>query len=247
VSRAGSDGSERVLVTGASRGIGRAVVSAFVARGALVAAAARDRDALREVVSGAPDQVRPLVADLAVAAERDALVHRAVEAVGAVDVLVQCAGVARHAPIEELSEGDLRAQVEVNMIAPLLVARRAAAHMRSRRHAGSIVHLGSTLGIRPAPGAGAYAATKAGLASVTRTLAAELGPDGIRVNAIAPGLVDTDMVRTRRDAGPEELARLHPLGRLGTPEEIAAAVLHLVDEHWTTGTVRVVDGGLLAT
>ncbi len=133
----------------------------------------------------------------------------------------------------------------------------AAPHLRTAG-GGAIVHVASTLGVRSAPGTTAYAATKAALLSVTRTLALELAADKVRVNAVLPGVVDTDMVRVPRvEVAPEEapaliekqlaeLRELHPIGRLGEPEDVAAAVCYLLDASWVTGAALEVDGGLLA-
>ncbi|MFW5925167.1 MAG: SDR family NAD(P)-dependent oxidoreductase [Myxococcota bacterium] len=254
--------SGRVIVTGASRGIGRAVVAALAARRARVVAVARDEKALASVAAIDPSRVRPVAIDLTDAEARGTVVERAVELMGGVDGLVNCAGIARHAPVGSVAEEDVRAQVDTNLIAPMLLSQSAALRMRRQRTGGAIVNVASTLGLRPAPGAMAYAATKAGLIAVTKGLACELAGDGIRVNAVAPGVVDTEMARAPRVLPGEhpragaarkaqvarqlaELTRLHPLGRLGRPEDVAQAVLFLLDSTWTTGTVLTTDGGLL--
>lgn len=234
----------RVVVTGASRGIGRAVVEALLARGATVAVVARTREALADIAAQAGEgRVVVCAADVADAEHRQRLVARLASELGRVDALVQCAGIAPRAPVGEIRESDVASTLAVNFTAPLLLAQSIAGLMRAQGGGGSIVNVASTLGLVPAAGAAVYAASKAALISATRTLALELAADGIRVNAIAPGLVDTEMLRGRdRDA----LGRLHPLGRVGRPSEIAEAVVHLLDAQWTTGTVHVVDGGLLA-
>jgi NAD(P)-dependent dehydrogenase (short-subunit alcohol dehydrogenase family) len=243
--------AETVLVTGATRGIGRAVLDALVARGAIVVAAGRDEAALDAARGAAPAQVHPLRVDLGIASERAACVASAGELAGELTGLVQCAGVVRYADLDALTEEDLRLQLEVDLIAPLLLARDFAAHLTPASRGGAIVNVASTLALRPARGLAAYSAAKAGLVAATRAIAAELAP-AIRVNAVAPGVVDTDMVRVPRTEGGsveaqlEELRTLHPLGRLGRPSDVAAAVVHLLDAEWTTGSVFVVDGGLLA-
>ena len=234
----------RVVVTGASRGIGRAVVDALLARGATVAVVARTREGLAEIATQ-NDEGRVLVcaADVADAEQRQRLVTRLASEVGRVDGLVQCAGIAPRAKVGEIREADVAATLAVNFTAPLLLAQSIAGLMRAQGGGGSIVNVASTLGLVPTAGATVYSASKAALISATRTLALELAADGIRVNAVAPGLVDTDMLRGRdRDA----LARLAPLGRLGRPAEVAEAIVSLLDAAWTTGTVHVIDGGLLA-
>lgn len=254
--------SGRVLVTGASRGIGRSVVAALAARRARVVAVGRDRNALQSVAAINPSRVLPLVADLDDLETRESLVRRVTDVLGGLDGVVHSVGIARHAKVGAITDADLRAQLETNFVAPLMISQAAALKMREQRQGGAIVHIASTLGMHPAPGTTAYAASKAALLACTKALAAELAPDGIRVNAVAPGVVDTDMVRAlrldpgeRAPVGVEREARvhrqlatlekLHPLGRLGRPEDVAQAVLYLLDATWATGTTLVVDGGLL--
>ncbi len=249
----------RIAVTGASRGIGRAVATALLARGDAVALIARDEQALAAVAAGASQRAHCLPADLAAPGQAEAAVERAAQALGGLDALVCCAGIVHYQFVGALSHAALAAQLAVNYLAPVLASQRAAALMGPG--GGSIVHLASTLGLHPAPGTLGYAAAKAALLSAVKTLAAELAPR-VRVNAIAPGGVDTDMIRVPRLAPGEPapvgaaltarvaaevaaLQALHPLGRLGTPEEVSAAVLFLLDAPWITGTVLVVDGGLL--
>ncbi len=251
----------RVVVTGASRGIGRAVVAALAARGARVVAVARDRKALDSVAAADPSRIVPLGADLAVASERDAVVQRAIESIGGVDALVCAAGLARYARTGRMDEAHLLEQWRVNLVAPVLMAQDAAAWMKEHG-GGAILFVSSTLAFRPAPTTTGYAASKAGLVAAARTMALEMAPHGVRVNVIAPGVVDTDMVRQVRlepgepePVGPArqarvdrqlaELRRLHPLGRLGRPEDVVQAVLYGLDATWVTGSVLTVDGGLL--
>jgi 3-oxoacyl-[acyl-carrier protein] reductase len=153
--------------------------------------------------------------------------------------LVNCAGVVRYGSIGTVGRGELVEQLAVNVVAPFLIAQSAARYMT---HGGAIVQVASTLGVRPAPGTAAYAASKAALLSLTRSFAQELAPRGVRVNAVVPGVVDTDMVRGR---DLEALRALHPLGRLGTPGDVAEAVVWLLGAEWVTGAEVVVDGGLL--
>jgi NAD(P)-dependent dehydrogenase (short-subunit alcohol dehydrogenase family) len=181
----------------------------------------------------------PLVAELTRAAERERLVAEAGAALGGLDALVLAAGIARHAPVGGLSESDFDATLAVNLVAPVLLAQAALARLSE---GGGIVFVGSNLATRPVTGTLAYAAAKAGLDAASRALALELAPRGVRVNLVAPGAVDTEMLRGR---DLDALAAVHPLGRIGRAEEIAAAVLALLDASWTTGTTLVVDGGAL--
>ncbi|MDD9934439.1 MAG: SDR family NAD(P)-dependent oxidoreductase [Myxococcales bacterium] len=246
-----------VLVTGASRGIGRAVAEALLERGDRLAVVARDRAALEGLVAGGQHVVLP--ADLAKDEPR-ALVDRAADALGGLDALVSCAGIVEYAEVGAITRDALERQLAVNLVAPVLLAQRAARHMQ-RAGGGSIVLVSSTLATRPVPMTTAYAASKGGLEAATRTLALELGPANVRVNAVAPGVIDTDMVRvvrtrageatptpkdarSRIDAQLAALRALHPRGRLGTPADVAESVLHLLDADYMTGTVVAVDGGL---
>ncbi len=250
-------GTRRVLVTGASRGIGRAIVKRLAMRHMQVVANARDAAALKDVARLAPDRITVMVGDLTDTEQRDALVPRAAEEIGGLDVLVNCAGVLRYGEVGDIEEQDLIVTLKVNLLAPLLLAQAAAPYLAER--GGCVVNVASTLGIRPAPGLTAYAASKAALISVTRTLAAELAPR-VRVNAVVPGVVDTDMPRQLRatsqvpsdnprfavDRQLADLQALHPLGRLGRPEEVADAVLFCMESEWMTGSLLTLDGGLLA-
>ncbi|MCB9597726.1 MAG: SDR family oxidoreductase [Sandaracinaceae bacterium] len=223
-----------VLVTGASRGIGRAVAERLLDEGRPVVLVARDVARLEAVAAGRP-HAHVLPRDLLVDAD---VVEPAAVLAGSLSGVVHAAGIARHAPLEAITRDELDAMLELHVAAPLVMAQDLA----RRGGPGSIVHVASTLGLRPAPGRLAYAASKAALISMTRTLALELAERGIRVNAVAPGVVDTDMVR---DLDLPALASLHPLG-LGTPEDVAAAIVFLLDARWVTGTIFTIDGGLTA-
>jgi NAD(P)-dependent dehydrogenase (short-subunit alcohol dehydrogenase family) len=242
-----------VLVTGASRGIGRAVARRLLDEGREVVLV------LRHGV--ASDLDAPVVrADLTV--DRD-VVARACEPFGGLDAIVHAAGVAPHAPLEAITEAQLERVWSLHVVASLRLTQDLAAHLRAEKRPGSIVHVASTLAFRPAPTTIAYAASKAALIAMAKGAALELAPDRIRVNVVAPGIVDTDMVRALRlapgepvpqgdeharrvEAQLEAMRRMHPLGRLGEPREIADAVVYLLDAEWVTGTVLTIDGGLTA-
>ncbi|MBX3272125.1 MAG: SDR family oxidoreductase [Sandaracinaceae bacterium] len=225
-----------ILVTGASRGIGRATAERLLARGRSVVLCARDGAAL-DAIARAHDGAYALARDLGAAPDR--VVEDAADLAGGLAGIVHAAGVARHAPLEEITRDALDEMHRLHVVAPLVMAQAFARLGRP----GTIVHVASTLGLRPAAGRLAYAATKAALVSMTRTLALELASRGVRVNAVAPGVVATDMARGLGDL--DALAALHPLG-LGTPGDVAEAIELLLDARWITGTVLVVDGGLTA-
>lgn len=246
--------SRRVLVTGASRGIGRAIAERLLAQGCSVTAVARDEARLSTLV-GADALPWDLRAPASMIAE-------AWDAFGPVDGLVHAAGVADHQALAEVTDAQMTAAFDLHVRAPLRLMQDWVARLRTTGAAGSAVFLTSTLASRPAPTTSVYAASKAALEAFVRTWAQELATHGIRVNAVAPGVVDTDMVRALRvapgDAPPAEevparvdaqlraLAALHPLGRLGTPEEVAETVLHVLQARWMTGSVITLDGGLTA-
>ena len=248
----------RVIVTGATRGIGRAVVDAILRSGGRVVAVARDREALRALREGHPERVRDVAADLSEVDRLGPVAERAIDAYGGVDGLVNCAGVARYEPVGAIANDSIDVQVKVNLIAPLVLSQAVAADMRGR--GGSIVNVSSTLSVRAAEFTSVYAATKAGLDALTRGLALELAADRIRVNSVLPGGVDTDMLRAPRlrpgevlddralaervESQLAALAALHPLGRLGTPDEIAEVVTFVLDCEWQTGSLVTIDGGL---
>lgn len=248
----------RVLVTGASRGIGRALAERLLDEGRRVALVARDATGLARVAARAPDRAAVVPADLAVDPD---VVARAVAALGGLDGLVHAAGVAAHAPLEAITGAQLEEAYALHVRAALRLVQGLAAHLASEERPGSIVIVSSTLGLRPAAGTLAYSASKAASIALAKAAALELAPRGVRVNVVAPGVVETEMTRALRlapgeplptgaeharrvEAQLEGLRALHPLGRLGTPEEVAEGVAYLLDAAWATGTVLTLDGGL---
>jgi len=247
-----------VIVTGATRGIGRATVEAILARGGKVVAVARDGEALRALEESATDRIRAVAVDLDDVARVPDAAKRAIAAFGSVDGLVNCAGIARYEPVVAAGLESVEAQFRVNLVAPLLLSQAVAEHLRGR--GGAIVNVSSTLSEHVAPTTVVYAATKAALNTLTKGLALELASAGVRVNAVLPGGVDTDMLRTPRlrpdeslsaaeieervEAQLAALAALHPLGRLGKPEEVAAVIVQVLDQTWQTGSLVAIDGGL---
>ncbi len=240
------------LVTGATRGIGRAVCDALLAAGRRVVATGRDRARLDELTRVHGERVLTIACDLSMRGAWVELLDQVDARAGALDELVSNAGVVRYGPVGSVSEQELRAQLELDFVVPYLIAQRVGCAMKQRGR-GAIVNVASTLGERSAPDTSAYAASKAALISATRSFALELAPS-VRVNAVSPGIVDTEMVQVLRAPAADvqaalaaqraEFAALHPLGRLGTPVEVAQAVLFLLDAPWVTGTVLTVDGGV---
>lgn len=231
-------GTRRVLVTGGGTGIGAAIAEAVARAGGRVAVAGRREEPLVRLAQRDEGAVA-LPCDVADVHARGNLLARAKDALGGLDGFVHCAGLVVHQPFGQIDEQALRDQLEVNLVAPLRLAEQA---LTTLEDGGAMLFITSTLAQRPVPTSAVYSAAKAGLSSLVRTLAPVAATRGIRVNAISPGIVETDMV-AQRDL--ESLRLLHPLGRLGQPADVAAAALHLLEASWITGSELVVDGGLL--
>lgn len=243
------------IVTGASRGIGEAIATAFAAAGARVAIAARKIEPLRAVadrIAGAGGQALAVAAHTGKAADVAALVRAAVERFGRVDVLVNNAATNPYfGPLLDVEDAAFDKTLEVNLKGYFCATREVARHLVERRASGSIINVASVAGLRAAPMQGVYGMTKAAVISMTRTLAMELGAAGIRVNAIAPGLVET---RFSAAIVQNEELRNHavgrtPLGRHAQPNEIVGAALFLASDaaSYVSGHTLVVDGGMTIT
>lgn len=248
---------ERVIITGASRGIGLATAKLLSGQGAKVAGIARTADLGVIGPMGAA-----LALDLSVAADAERAIGAAEEAIGPCDALVLAAGVAEHAPITDVDAARIEKHFALNVRAPLLLCRDFARRLEARDAKGTIVLVASTLGIAPARHTSVYAATKGAVIAMTKALAVELAPR-VRVNAVAPGVIDTEMTRAprlrrgesmptgealkkRQQEQMDALALLHPLGRVGHAEEVAESIAYLLTAEFATGTVLVLDGGLTA-
>ena len=240
----------RALVTGASRGIGAAIARALDAAGARVAIAGRDRDALESVAASLAHDPVVLLADLFEADSPPRLAAAALAQLGGVDVLVNNAAAAARVPTTELTAERIDTLHAVNVRAPLLLIAALIPAMRGAG-GGSIINLSSVSGVVGTPRRSAYGATKGAIDALTRSLAAELGPDQIRVNAVAPGVVDTALwARNRAIPGViEEVEGQTPLGRWAEPEDIADVVAFLAcpAARFITGETICVDGGMART
>ena len=234
------------LVTGSTKGIGLAIARAFAREGARVAINARraeDCDAVAKAVGGVA-----VPADLSSPDEVRRLAREATAALGGVvDILVNNAGQPRVAPAAELAEADYRTTLELNLNAAFLLSQAIGRGMLGRRR-GVIINISSINGTVPFPQRLAYCVSKAGLNMLTRVMAIEWAASGVRVNAIAPGYVETEIVKGLSARGILDraaLARRTPLGRLGDPDEIAAVAVFLASDEasYITGEVVTADGG----
>ena len=238
---------ERVaLVTGANKGIGRAIAERLQADGYRLAFNSRsDRDESRKAFErlAARGEAEWLVGDLTEEGIGERLVSETVERLGRIDVLVNNAGVTSAKPALELDAEDFDHIFSVDVKGSFLLAQAAARAMKERGEGGSIVNVTSVHEHIPRPGFTLYAGAKAALGMISRSLALELAEHGVRVNAVAPGVIATE--RNTEDA--EELASEVPLGRPGTPEEVAALVSWLAgdESRYVTGVSYILDGGMV--
>lgn len=237
------------LVTGASRGLGRAIAVALAGEGAFVwagyRAAADEAAKTVELLRAAGGDGAPLAFDVREPTQVDRAVASALEARGRLEVVVNCAGVARDELFAVMSQQSWREVLAANLDGTFNVCRAVARPMLAKRR-GAIVNVASVAGLRASPGQVNYAASKGGVLALTASLAAELAPRGVRVNAVVPGLFAAGLVERLDRRLVEQRRAQVPLGRLGAAEELAAAVLFLAsdDASFVVGQALVVDGGL---
>lgn len=235
------------LVTGGSRGIGLAIAAELAAAGARVALVARDRERAQQAADGlAGEGHRGYAADVADAGSVTELVKQVEADFGGLDVLVNNAGVTRDNVLMRIRDEDWDQVLDTNLRGAFHTMRAASRGMMKRR-AGRIINISSVVGITGNKGQANYAASKAGLIGLTKSVAKELASRGILVNAVAPGYIQTDMTADLPAAAREALAEQIALGRLGTPEDIAPVVRFLAGPgaRYMTGQVLVVDGGMV--
>ncbi|MDA8411629.1 MAG: 3-oxoacyl-[acyl-carrier-protein] reductase [Treponema sp.] len=237
------------VVTGGSKGIGRAIVARFAAQGAKVFYLSRseadDAAGLAAGAAAAGGSVAWIACDVAKEAEVEAAIARVVAEGGVPAVVVNNAGVTRDGLVFRMKLEDWETVLATNLTSAFLVCRVAARHMIKAR-AGSIINLSSVVGITGNGGQTNYSASKAGIIGFTKSLAKEVASRGVRVNAIAPGLIDTSMTDQIGAEGRAKLMESIPLGRSGSPDEIAKAALFLASDlaSYVTGEVLKVDGGM---
>jgi 3-oxoacyl-[acyl-carrier protein] reductase len=236
------------LITGASRGIGEAIARRLAAEGAEVIGAARSAEALERVVAeirSAGGKASALTLDLAAPESIEAAVKSVLAGHGRIDVLVNNAGVAEDNLVMRMSKDAWDRVIATNLTGVFLLTQAVIKAMLRKRY-GRIVNITSIVGLMGNAGQVNYAASKAGLVGLTKSVARELGSRNITCNAVAPGFIATAMTDKMTDAARESLTGQIPLGRLGTPEDIAAAVAWLASDEssYVTGTVVNVSGGL---
>lgn len=237
-----------VLVTGGAGGIGEAVCRFFAQNGYAVAIHYHKGEekalALQKQLAEEGCAAGAFKADLSVPGAAAELAFRVQEALGRIEVLVNNAGVSKTGLLQELSQEEWQVLLNVNLSAPLLLCKAVLPGMIQRQR-GCILNISSVWGVRGASCEVAYSATKAGLIGLTKALAKEVGPSGVRVNCIAPGVIDTPMNAPLGAQALEALAEETPLGRLGSPADVAALALFLASEEasFVTGQVICADGG----
>ncbi|HSO38679.1 MAG TPA: glucose 1-dehydrogenase [Labilithrix sp.] len=237
------------IVTGASRGIGEAIARCFAANGAKVVLASRKIEGLQAVADSIGDSAFAVAAHTGKEEDCAALVDAAVKKFGKVDIVVNNAATNPHfGPLVDVDEGAWDKTFQVNLKGYFWMSRELVKHLRGREAPGSIVNVASVAGLVASPLQGVYAMTKAAVISMTKTLAYELAANKIRVNAIAPGFVDTKFAAAvlKNDTLLEEVMRITPMKRYGQPDEIAGGALYLASDSasYLTGHALVIDGGM---
>lgn len=233
------------LVTGASGGIGKDIARALHASGAVVALSGTRRDALEALASELGERVHVLPSDLSDKAQTEALVPAAESALDGLDILVNNAGITRDMLFMRLKDEDWDAVLNVNLTSAFRLSRAALRGMMRKRF-GRIIGITSIVGVTGNPGQGNYAAAKAGMIGMTKSLAAEVASRGITVNCVAPGFIASPMTDALDEKQKDAILRVVPAGRLGTGADVAGAVVYLASAEaaYVTGQTLHVNGGM---
>lgn len=233
------------LVTGASGGIGRDIARALHSCGASVALSGTRRDALETLAAELGERTHILVCDLSDKEQTEKLVPAAEAALGGLDILVNNAGITRDMLFMRLKDEDWDAVLNVNLTSAFRLCRAALRGMMRKRF-GRIIGITSVVGVTGNPGQGNYAAAKAGMIGMTKSLAAEVASRGITVNCLAPGIIESPMTDALSEGQKESILRVVPAGRLGTGAEVAAGVVYLASAEagYVTGQTLHVNGGM---
>jgi 3-oxoacyl-[acyl-carrier protein] reductase len=238
----------KAVVTGASRGIGRAIAAALGATGAEVAVVStkvENSEAVRAGIAAAGGTARAYACDVSRPESVQALAEAVLEDLGSVDILVNNAGITRDGLVMRMSESDWDAVLDTNLKGAFHMVKAFSKPLLRSKH-GRIVNVASVVGIAGNAGQANYAASKGGLIALTKSLAKELGSRGVTVNALAPGYVETDMTASLGAEQKAAMASSIVLGRGGTPEDVAGAAVFLCSDlaSYVTGQVLAIDGGL---
>ena len=233
------------LVTGATGGIGAAIARTLHQAGATIAISGTRASVLEELKAELGERVHVLICNLADSAQVEKLVPAAEAAMGAVDILVNNAGITRDGLAMRMKDGDWNAVIDVNLTASFRLCRAAMRAMMKKRW-GRIVNIASVVGVTGNPGQANYVAAKAGLIGLTKSLAQELASRHVTVNAVAPGFIATPMTEVLNEKQKDGILARVPAGRLGSPEDVAAAVLYLasIEAGYVTGQTLHVNGGM---
>ena len=237
------------LITGGSRGIGAAVARLLASRGAAVVIgygrAADDAEAVAAAIRASGGRATISGGDIRLPATAAAGVATARDRFGRLDILVTAAGISGRHVLAEIGEADYREIYDTNVLGTLLAIQAAAPHLTAP--GGRIVTIASRIAVNPQPGTALYAGTKAAVVAMTETFAKELGPRGITVNSVAPGLIETEMTREAVASRGAAVAADTPLGRIGQPEDVAGVVAFFAsdDARWVTGRMLRADGGIV--
>lgn len=236
------------IVTGASRGIGRAIALALASQGAKVVASARNAEALAKLTAEIKSQggdALAVVGDVAVEDDANNLVKQAVAAYGQVDVFINNAGITRDGLLLRMKNADWDAVLDTNLKGAFLCTR-AVAKIMSKQRSGRIINISSVVGEMGNAGQANYCASKAGLLGLTKSVARELARRNVTVNAITPGFITTEMTEDMTEKAQEAMTEQIPLGRPGSAEDVANAVIFLASEQsaYITGQVLGVNGGM---
>jgi 3-oxoacyl-[acyl-carrier protein] reductase len=234
------------LVTGATGGIGGSIARVLHAQGATVAVSGTRREALEQLANELGGQTHVLACNLTDRDDVDTLVPRAEEALGHIDILVHCAGITRDNIFARFKDEDWDQVISVNLTSGFRLARAAIRGMIRRRR-GRIIAITSVVGVAGNAGQGNYAAAKAGLIGMAKSLAQEVASRNVTVNCVAPGFIDTAMTAGLTDKQREQILDRVPAGRLGRVEDVAAAVLYLASDEaaYVTGQTLHVNGGMV--
>jgi 3-oxoacyl-[acyl-carrier protein] reductase len=239
--------SKKALVTGASRGIGKAIADLFLANGAEVwGLDVREPDDLKQRVEQAGGRLRWVVADLGKLDTVDAAIKDALKEAGGFDIAVNNAGITRDGLSFRMSIEDWQKVIDVNLSAAFLISRTVGWDMVQRKRGGSIINMASVVGVHGNYGQANYSASKAGLVAVTKCVAQEVAGRAVRVNALAPGFIESDMTASLPQDVKDKMMGAIPFKRFGKPEDVANAALFLASDlsAYITGQVLPVDGGM---